>query len=182
MSLQVLSEHHTLRVLENKFLAGTLTTQDSTTLLDTHVKYLERLRTNLEQTDWLERDRMAQKLPFIFERFHFSHVYHYDTVDWADVVDIDKRLLELGTKVCLFTIDPDDIQERIIEDYKKSGWQDYLKTLGSNDTEIKAHFVRQQDEILKLIDKTVLQVKIIETSKLTTNQIVQEVIKYWGLY
>ena len=179
LSSYVLSEHHTLRVLENRALAKTLTKQDCIEVLNTHVNYLEKLKTNLEQTDWLERDRTAQKLPFIFERFHLTHAYHFDQVNWSDVKAIDQRLAALNTKLCVFTIDPEDMQKRIIEDYRKSGWQEYLKTLGSNDNEIKAHFVREQEKIILLAKQTVLPVKVFDTSSLSTQQLVDGVLDFW---
>ncbi len=179
ISSHVLSEHHTLRVLENKFLDKTLRKEDSIELLDSHVRYLEQLKLRLNNTDWLERDRTAQKLPFILERFHLTHAYHYDHVEWGDVEGIDNRLVGLNAKLLLFTIDPDDIQERIIEDYKKSGWQDYLKTLGSNDEEIKQHFIRKQGQIIELSKKTKLPVKIIESSRMSPTEVLNEVTNFW---
>ncbi len=182
ISSYVLSEHHTLRVLENTFLDKTLKKTDSIELLEFHTSHLEKLQSNLTQTNWLERDRVNQKLPYIFERFHLTHVYHYDDVSWADVSSVDERLRELKARLVLFTIDEADIQERVIEDHKKAGWQDYLQTLGRNDEEIRQHFTEKQNQIRDLIDKTSLPVVEINTSKNNTESILDIIFDFWKLY
>lgn len=181
LSSQVLSEHHTMRVLEKLHETRSVKVSDSTNLLNQHVTHIENIQKNLEQTDWLERDRTNQKFAYIFERFHLSHAYLFDTVTWRNLVPIDQRLLSINARICLFTIHPDDIQERIIEDYKKADWQDYLKTLGSNDNEVKAHYIRKQDELVELASKSMLPVKIINSSRLSPTQVLNEVIQFWNL-
>ena len=179
MSSIVLSEHQTLRNLETKRDNSTYTKQDSIRLLDNHVSYLELLKNQLDDNGWLKRDRKSQKIPYVFERFHLSHVYYYDSMNWDDVVGIDERLVSLNAHLFVFTINPDDIQDRIIDDYEKTGWSNYLSTLGSTNEEIKEYFIRKQDEILELAKKTKLKVTYIDTSKLSPNEVVQEIITNW---
>ncbi len=178
----MLSEHHTLRVLEQKSPSKTWEPRDCLELLDFHVSYLEGLNNNLAMTDWLERDRKAQRLPFVFERFHLTHVYHFDKLAWSDVATIDQRLGKLNSKLCILTIEPADMKTRIVDDYNKSGWQDYLKTLGDSEDEIIEHFVRKQDEILSLCEKTTLDYQIFNTSSMNTEQITEAVIDFYSLY
>jgi thymidylate kinase len=182
ISSVILSEHHTLRVLENKRLDKSYTKQDSLDLLNDHVTNLEGLNGNLKQTSWLKRDRTAQKLPFIFERFHLSHVYHHDDLEWSDVAGIDVRLKNLNTKLLLFTLDPKDIKTRIIEDYKKAGWQNYLKTLGNSELEITEYFINKQQEFIELGNLSELDTITIDSSKLTTSEIVKKIFSEWILY
>lgn len=181
LSSQILSEHHTLRVLEKLNTTKKLKTADCVGLLDLHVRHIENIQGNLQQTDWLKRERTNQKFAYIFERFHLSHLYHFDQISWRNVSSIDQRLLKLNAHLCLFIIHPDDIQERIIEDYEKAGWGDYLQSLGRNSSEIKAHFVRKQDELLVLASKSKLPTKIIDSSGVSKNQVLDEVITFWKL-
>ncbi len=182
ISSVILSEHHTLRVLEQKHLKDERTKEDSISLLDSHVSRLEQLKNNLTQTDWLERDRVAQKIPFVFERFHLTHVYHYDDLGWGDVASIDSRLNKLSARLALFTIDEADIKERIIEDYKKAGWQDYLQTLGSSETEIIDHFVTKQNQILDLSKESSIPLRVFNTSKLRGKDLTRAVIEFSLFY
>jgi len=179
LSSVVLTEHQTLRVLEAKKDAG-IAKEDNLSLLDIHIAYLETLTNYLSETDWLERDRSAQKVPFIFERFHLSHAYHHEHLQWDDLLEIDQRLFNLNALVFLFTIEPEDMQERIINDYKKNGWQDYLQTLGKNDREILDHFVKKQNELLNFAEKSKLPVMHINSSELTSDEIVEKIITNWA--
>lgn len=182
LSSVILSEHHTLRVLENKRLDKTHTKNDSVELLDDHIDYLEAIRTKLKQTSWLERDRTAQKMPFVLERFHLSHVYHHDNVAWTDVDSIDKKLYNLNAKLFIFTIKPEDMKHRIIEDYNKSGWQDYLKTIGKNDSEIIEYFSKKQEEYLSMAKRSHLDTVLIDSSTMDTDSIVKIIFDEWQLY
>lgn len=179
LSSIILTEHQTLRLLEEQREAGTLTKADNLALLDSHVSYLEQCRQRLDKTTWLERERSNQKLPFVFERFHLSHVYHYGYLSWDDVADIDARLAQLQATIFLFLIDPEDIQERIIEDYKKSGWGDYLQKLGNNNREIIDHFARKQEEIVKLAKLSQLPVEYVNSSKKNTSDILEQILDRW---
>ena len=179
LSSVVLSEHQTLRVLEPKQASGTLALPDSLHLLDTHLTYLQGLSAHLNETTWLERDRSAQKLPFIFERFHLSHAYHYDHVQWEDIAPIDARLAALHATIYLFTIEEADIQSRTIDDYTKSGWRSYLDTLGPNNETIQRYFVRKQQYMLDLAAKSALPVIHLDSSHMTTDEIVQRIVATW---
>ena len=173
----VLTEHHTLRVLESAVYDPT----HSIALLNTHISYLEHLHTQLTQTDWLARERSAQKVPFIMERFHFSHLYHYKGLSWHDVQDIDKRLHKLHTTLYLFTIDPADIPERIINDYRKAGWDSYLHTLGPTTQAVQEYFVAKQEMLLKLAERTCLPIVHIDSSSMDTEAIVEQVLSSWDI-
>jgi len=177
MSSIVLTEHQTLRVLEPKREANSYSNSDSIDLLDKHVSYLNDLKSNLDNTKWLQRDRTAQQLTFILERFHLSHVYHYEQLEWQDVKYLDDKLKDLGAKIILLTIDAADIQKRIIEDYEKAGWKDYLDTLGNTDDEIINHFVRKQNELLDLAKLTAIPIEIINTSKLPPTEVLAVMTK-----
>lgn len=177
MSSLVLTEHQTLRVLESRRDDNSYDKSDSIDLLSNHVSYIQYLKTNLDNTDWLQRDRNNQRVSFILERFHLSHVYHYEQLEWRDVEAVDNMLKNLEAKMFIFTIEENDIQERIIDDYKKAGWKDYLDTLGNTNDEIIAHFVQKQDELLDLVKLTAIPFEIINTSLLSQSEVLGLVIK-----
>lgn len=177
MSSVILTEHQTLRVLEPKRENNSYSTSDSIQLLDKHISYLCNLKNNLDSTDWLQRDRTAQQLSFIFERFHLSHLYHYDQLEWRDVKYIDAMFKNLSAKIILLTINDEDIQERIIEDYKKAGWKDYLETLGNTDDEIISHFSQKQNKLLDLARLSTIPIEVINTSELKPDEVLETVIK-----
>jgi thymidylate kinase len=177
MSSIVLTEHQTLRVLESRRDNNSYNKSDSINLLSKHASYIHYLKTNLDNTEWLQRDRTNQQVSFIFERFHLSHVYHYEQLEWRDVETVDNTLKDLDAKMFIFTIDENDIQERIIDDYEKAGWKDYLGTLGNTDDEIIAHFVQKQNELLDLAKLTAIPFEIINTSILSQSEVLKLVVE-----
>ena len=177
----VLSEHQTMRVLEAKERLGTLRVQDHIALLNDIVFMLERFNNALSAMDWSERKREGHKLPFLLERFHFSHVFHYSGMKWDDVQEIDQRLAALNTKVCILTIDPQVMRQRIIEDTRKNGWGSFLHRFGNNEAEIIQHFARQQETLLSLCQRTKLSCKVIDTSNTPILKIVEEMLGLLGL-
>jgi hypothetical protein len=89
---------------------------------------------------------------------------------------IDTQLAQLNATIYLFTIEPEDIQTRIIDDYEKAGWKDYLQTLGNNDEEIKEYFVHKQEQLVTLAQRSAIPVVKINSSKLSTNEIFKKVV------
>ena len=181
LSAIVLSEHHTQRVLENKEKAGNLDKSDNIELLSRIVGQLEFLKNNADQMDWLTRGRSNQIIPFILERFHLTHVYHYPNVEWEDVAEIDARLQKLGARVCLLIIDDKDIENRIVGDRQKNEWQQYLARYGKAIPEIVGHFIEKQNYLVELARQSSLAVETINTSKLSPDEIAEYIFDWWEL-
>lgn len=176
----VLSEHQTQRVLEAREKTGDLRKEDHFTLLSDIVGMIEKYQQRLGQMDWASRNREAQKLPFLLERFHFSHVFHYPGMTWEDVAGIDQRLSALDTKVCVLSIDADVMFERIVKDYRKNGFQNYIRQFGNNDKEIVLHFQKQQEKLFELVKRSVLPIQIINTSSKSPQKTADEILEFWG--
>ncbi len=135
LSSLVLSEHQTQRVLERKEREEGLKQSDNVALLDQHVTYLECMRDRLGQMQWCENNRTNMRIPYVFERFHFTHVYHYTHMSWPDVQEIDTRLAGLNCKLCLFSMDDSMLKRRIFTN-RSPGWREYLARYGETDDEI----------------------------------------------
>lgn len=177
----VLSEHQTQRVLEAKERSDRLQIQDHQALLSNILCMLEHFNTGLQGMDWSARNRQAHKLPFLFERFHFTHVFHYPEMTWEDVRDIDRRLLALNAKVCVLSINPDVMMKRIVGDTNKHGWQSYIQRFGQSQEEIVDHFVKQQEQLLGLTKLSRLPCHIIDTSNTPPQSVVEQMLDFWGL-
>lgn len=180
LSSIVLSEHQTQRVLESRQARGELCVQDHLTLLWNIVTMLEQFQSGLCQMDWAERSRSGHKLPFLLERFHFSHVFHFDELEWDHVREIDRRLAALNTKVCILALDRAALRERILGDRKKE-WQPYLRGLGDSEEAILDYFWRRQERLLELSRRTQLPCRIIDTSNTPVERVVAETLRFWGL-
>lgn len=179
LSSVILSEHQTQRVLERKEREYGLTQSDNISLLDQHVTYLELARDRLEQMPWCTNNRTNMRIPFILERFHFTHVYHYEHMSWQDVQEIDFRLAKLNCKLCLLTVDDSMLKHRIITS-RDADWRDYLSRYGGKDDEIIEYYSIQQRMLLDLCGLSALETLVVDTTESTVEETLDQVLSFWG--
>lgn len=179
LSAFVLSEHHTQRVLERKEREQGLTSQDNISLLDQHVSYLEALHRRLDRMDWCRNNRTNMRVTYVFERFHFTHVYHYPHMSWEEVEEIDRRLAMLNCKLCLLTISDSALEQRIIRN-RPPAWRDYLKRYGETDEEILKYYATQQNLLRDLCGKSALETLILDTTHLSADETLARVLDFWN--
>lgn len=179
LSAVVLSEHQTQRVLERKEREDGLLLSDNGSLLDQHVTYLESVNDRLDQMSWCQNNRTNMRIPYVFERFHFTHFHHYDHVCWEDMQEIDSRLANLNCRLCLFTMDGSMLKHRIIEN-RDSGWREYLKRYGETDGEILAYYAVQQEMLRALCEKSKLDTLIVDTTNTSLQDTLDQVLDFWG--
>ena len=176
----LLSEHHTQRVLERKEREEGLLVSDNLSLLDQHCSYLEDLNARLDQMPWCENGRTNMCLLYLFERFHFTHVYHYADMSWSAVQEIDARLARLNCKVCLLIIDESVLVDRIIHS-RDAAWREYLSRYGETEEEIVRHHVLQQETLLDLCSQSKLETLALDSSNVDVQDTVAQVIDFWGV-
>jgi len=179
LSSIVLSEHQTQRILERKEREEGLSVQDNLSLLDEHISYFENLNNQLNRMQWCRSNQTSMRIPYILERFHFTHVYHYNHMGWGDVQEIDNRLSAVNCKVCLLTADPEALRSRLLTG-RDSSWMNYLKRYGDTDDKIVKYFVEQQSSLIELSRKSELQTLIIDTSGSSPDDNIDMILDFWG--
>jgi len=179
LSAILLSEHQTQRVLERKEREVGLTTADNVGLLNQHVSYLEAVQNRLGQMEWCQDNRTNMRIPYVLERFHFTHVYHYNHMSWSHVEKVDRRLAKLNCKLCLFTVDDSALRDRIITG-RNADWRRYLSRYGNTDDEIIAYYAKQQKLLRSLCDKSELDTLVIDTTNMIIEDTLGQVIDFWG--
>ncbi|MCF7818946.1 MAG: hypothetical protein K9M54_13800 [Kiritimatiellales bacterium] len=179
LSAIVLSEHQTQRVLEQKEREVGLTTADNVGLLDQHVSYLEAVRDRLNQMQWCQNNRTNMRVPYVLERFHLTHVYHYPHMTWEHVQPIDRRLAGLNCKLCLLTIPDAVLRERIIAN-RNAAWREYLSKYGQTDEEILRYYATQQQLLRDLCGKSEIDTLVLDTSRISADDAVNQVLDFWG--
>ena len=175
----VLSEHHTQRVLERKEREEGLVVADNVQLLEQHVSYLESLRDRLHQMDWRQNNRTNMRVPYLLERFHFTHVCHYVHMSWPDVEEIDCRLATLNCKVCLLTMDKAMIEQRVIHE-RDAAWRNYLRRYGETDEEIVDYYAGQQEMMCDLCAKSALDTLIVDTTGTDISRSTEKIMDFWS--
>lgn len=179
LSAIVLSEHQTQRVLERKEREMGLTAADNMGLLDQHVSYLEAVRDRLNQMEWCQNNRTNMRVPYVLERFHFTHVYHYPHMTWEHVQPIDHRLAGLNCKLCLLTIPDALLRERIIGN-RNATWREYLNRYGQTEDEILQHYATKQQLLRDLCERSEIDSLVLDTSVTSAADTVNQVLDFWG--
>ncbi len=175
----VISEHHTQRVLERKESSEGLTPEDHLELLEFYVQFFEKVHERSSQMDWSARNRTNHRLPFLLERFHFTHVFHYGLA-WEHVTSIDERLARINCKLCVLEINETDLEQRIILE-RDEDWQRYIHQFGHSNIEIVDYYKRQQDLLLGLLQRTKLEWLRVNTSEIRIEEIVSQVLTFWSI-
>jgi len=179
LSMLCLSEHHTQRVLEPLEDAGTLTRHSHLELLNEILGFLKGLHTRALGHDWEQRGRTAHRTGFILERFHFTHVTHYPSLRWDDVVGIDRQLAALNASLILLTVDETTLRKRLFDQTRDDGWAAYLSTISTDRDAVVAHYLEQQQALLVLAGQTAMPVVQIDSAALPPEAITRQLESYW---
>jgi hypothetical protein len=129
--------------------------------------------------DWSARNRTNHRLPFLLERFHFTHVFHYG-LSWEHVRSIDERLAKINCKVCVLEVNETDMEQRIILE-RDAGWRKYLQRFGYSNIEIVDYYKKQQVLLLGLLQRTKLEWLRINTSETGIDETVSRLIAFWNI-
>lgn len=117
---------------------------------------------------------------YIFDRFHLTSLYvHHDLV-WADFRGIEKDLIQLNAKICILTINKEDIRSRILDDYKTLGYEKLLLRYGRTKTEQIENYWTAQMRLMDLMRESVLPVLVINTSKTGPEKVAHEAMSFWS--
>jgi putative acetyltransferase len=168
LSTLVLTEHHTLRVLEPR--RGSLGVADNVGLLRGHVDYIAALTARLAaMPHW--RGRPNPALTVVLERFHLSHVVSHQHLRWEDVAALDAELADVGVRLCLLLVTPAELRRRLLGD-RGARWASFLAEEGVRDRLVDAsdvdaqvdYFLRQQDALRTLSARSRMPVEEIDAS------------------
>ena len=179
LSSIVLSEHQTQRVLEKKSREEGLDVSDNLRLLDNHTSYLENVNRPLEEMDWCRNNQINMRIPYILERFHLTHVYQYEHMNWHDVSAIDSHLKKLNCKLCLLITGPEELGKRLFTG-RDAQWMNYIQRFGRTNNEILEHFIQQQENLIGLSEVSNLETIIIDTGVTDFKATLKETLDFWG--
>ena len=71
-----------------------------------------------------------QRIRFVLERFHLTHVVQYPHMDWEMIKPVDKRLAALNCQVFLLIADEATLMRRLFENRDKM-WLGYIERYGN---------------------------------------------------
>lgn len=181
LSSYIMSEHQTQRVLEKKDREEGLTIVDNLTLLYEHLGNIDQLKKRLDAMKWCRPGHSGMRVPYILERFHFTHVYHYDHVGWKDVVPVDEKLEELNARAVILTVGRSYLAERIFNG-RDAMWRHYISRFGETEDEILDHFESQQEELRKLARQSVLDIHFFDTGEKSSEETAGAILDFWKAF
>jgi hypothetical protein len=179
LSTMILTEHQTQRVLEKRDREQGLTVVDNLGLLEGHVGYLESLNARLEAMEWCRKGQTNQRVRFVLERFHLTHVVQYEHMTWPMLEDIDRRLADLRATLVLLLVDEAALHDRLFSG-RDEAWLSYMQRFGKTRGKIVAHFMRQQEEYVALADRSSLRSITVETGRLRASEAAHVVLDLWN--
>lgn len=112
----------------------------------------------------------------IFDRLYFTHIHrtNYDIREFKDIEDLvkDKDCLLVFLKIYEKLI-----PERIFNamKHRSNSWGDYVRSKG-NKEEIIKYYTSQQRKLLKYLEESSINSKIIDTTKMDFDEITNQIL------
>ena len=145
-----LAQSHTYGPLARAEDDGTLTVAQN-------LAHLDRIASQLE---WFHASVQEHDRPWAFailDTLHLTHCVRPGTVAWPDVASIDARLAALGAKLLLLEVQPSTLWHRsIVPRLNDQFMLEYARKFGRSNEEIHAYFVREQEELRELFDRSAM--------------------------
>lgn len=179
LSSVVLSEHHTQRVLEAKERSEGLNVEDNVALLRQHLDVVHTMHSRLQRMQWGALGKLRHRACYAMERFHLTHVCHYEHMRWEYVKDIDEALSEIGCKLCLLRVDDGEIEERVVSLRRNQEWRAYLGSRGPTGDHLVDYYVTQQEQLLDLCEASSMPCTTINTSRKEVDEVVADLSALW---
>ncbi|GAB6138395.1 hypothetical protein [Halanaerobaculum tunisiense] len=179
MSFLTYGEDITQRVLEKKYNQGQLTREDNLELLNNIIDPLEKYKAYYQKRGW-DCSQVEHRYAFLLERFHITHVTYFDHLSWGDVVEFDKKLARLNTKLCFLEMGSQVMSERIIYS-RGQKWRNYISRYGATEEEIIDYYLSQQERKKKLVTRSKLPSLILDASQANWDELVAQIVDFWDI-
>ena len=157
-----LSKGVTLLSLGQRHTYGPLVSSEdkNTLIIEKNINHLNQVYNTL---DWfISSPGKGEKFYCLIETLHITQCFRPGVISWNYVKSYDKKLSSCNFKLIFLKINKDIIWERTIEKRKNTPFiQKYAKKFGRDLKEIHTYFIKEQEEMEKLIEKSSLKKKII---------------------
>lgn len=180
MSRMVLTEHHTQRTLELLEQRGLLEPSHHLSLMNDVITFIESLHQRTVSREWDHLDFQEQDFLFFLERFHLTHVFRFPHMSWDHVADIDHRLKQLGTILCLLTVSAETLEKRLFS-RRNECWLNYLKRYGNTKTAVVDSFMNTQQIAVNLGELSNLPLIRLDTTDLSADDVADAVALKLGV-
>jgi hypothetical protein len=169
-----LAQSHTYGPLATAEGAGTLTIVENQ-------RHLERIVGTIE---WLHASVQEHDKPWCFvilDTLHLTHCVRPGVVKWGEVKEFDARLAAVGCKLVVLQAAPATIWERgIAPRVNEQFLLEYAKKFGRNHEEIHQYFVREQERIRELYERSVMAKRMMQSESEPESSI-EDAYEFWAV-
>jgi thymidylate kinase len=112
----------------------------------------------------------------ILDRFHLTQAIRSSSS--IDAYYGVEEALDENTLLVLLWVEPKRIEDRIkaAAQHRDPAWKSYLQTKGQTWDEISMYYKKQQDDLQKLFDNSMLDKHIIDISDATYEEVAEEIL------
>lgn len=115
----------------------------------------------------------------LIETLHITQCFRPGVLDWNDVRLFDRRLAEIGCKLVFLQASAETIWQRTVVQRKNTPFiATYGKKFGGTLEEIHDYFVREQDEMHKVVRQSGLP-KLVLDNGFSMDRIEDEALDFW---
>ncbi|AFS77243.1 hypothetical protein Curi_c01630 [Gottschalkia acidurici 9a] len=147
-------------------------------LLQNYVEIIDNLNSNFYNSRFKRIQQSEVKPCYLLERFHLTH--SVEELNFLPFKDIDKKLNELNFKLVILTIDENIISKRLEDSFKRrnNSWYRYIMSFEGIEY-ASEKYKNMQEKLVEHSKLSVLDTKIINTSKCNWQEYTNEILDFW---
>ncbi len=139
---------------------------DGTLSVAQNLAHLDRIASHLA---WFHASVQEHDRPWAFailDTLHLTHCVRPGTIAWPDVAPVDARLAELGAKLLFLQAPAPTLWERgIVPRLNEQFLLEYARKFGRTNEEIHTYFVREQETLRALFDRSSMPKLMLDASQ-----------------
>ena len=145
---------------------------------------LEQFRDDYLASEFPRRPDERGSFAFVLESFHYYLAFDYvEEARQADFIRyFDDRLLAVGAKLVLLTVQPAAIIENCVRSTirsRGSRWATFLERYGKTDEALALHFIRRQARLEEMAKLSHLPVLRIDTTRGDWDEAMKEILEFF---
>jgi hypothetical protein len=169
-----LSQSYTLRMCDPA---------DPERLANALLSTLEQFRDGYLASEFAQRTDRRGSFGFVMESFHYYLAFDYvqEARQTAFIGHFDERLLAVGARLVLLTVQPDAVIENCVRSTLRSrgpGWAEFLKQYGKTDEALALHFTRRQTRLEEMAAASRLPIQRIDTTRGDWDEAMKAILEF----
>ena len=169
-----LSQSYTLRMCDPT---------DPERLPNSLLAMLEQFRDGYLASEFAQRSDRRGSFGFVMESFHYYLAFDYvaEARQAAFIRHFDERLLAVGAKLVLLTVQPDAVIENCVCSTLRTrgpGWAKFLERYGKTEEDLALHFIRRQQRLETMAEASRLPLLRMDTTRGDWDEAMKAILEF----